>query len=187
LIKYYSIKPLIFIGSQSLEGEIDLNIVEQLMVEHTALRLHFRYGRETNTEAIYELEEFIRKCHARIEDELVFPKLEELLSKSQQKQARNDLLRLEADHKLIDKIGDQIIARTIEGNKETLRKRILLYMNTVESHNAGEESLIFPRWNVNEADELEIKSKAWKVIDDFGLDRYFALTGVSEKFAIKMR
>ena len=151
------------------------------MVEHAALRLHFRFARETNSNAIYQLEEFVRSCHARIEDELVFPKLKESISRLLEETVTKDLSRLEADHRLIDKIGDQIKVRTVQGDEETLRKRILLYMNTVESHNAGEESLIFQHWNVSEAEEHEVKSKAWDIIRAFGLNRYFAITGFSEK------
>jgi hemerythrin superfamily protein len=156
------------------------------MVEHAALRLHFRFARETNSNAIYELEEFVRTCHARIEDELVFSKLKESISKPLDEAVKKDLSRLEADHRLIEKIGDQIRVRTVEGDVETLRKRILLYMNTVESHNAGEESLIFPHWNVSEAEEHQIKSEAWNIIRGFGLNRYFAITGFSERLAEMM-
>jgi hemerythrin superfamily protein len=159
-----------------------MNIIEQLMVEHASLRLQFRFAREGNSNSIYELEEFVRKCHARIEDEIVFPKLRESLSSLQDKVVTSNLSRLEADHRLIDKIGDQIKLKTVEGDIETLRKRVSLYVSTVESHNAGEEMLIFPYWKVSdEEEEREAKSKAWKIIREFGLDRYFAVTGFSDK------
>lgn len=164
-----------------------MNIIEQLMVEHAALRLHFHFAREKDFDAIYELEEFVRTCHARIEDELVFPKLKAWIPQSLKDTLGKDLSRLEADHKLIEKIGDQIRARTVEGDAETLTKRILLYMNTVESHNAGEESLIFPYWKASETEECEAKSGAWKVIQSFGLNRYFAITGFSGKLAETIR
>lgn len=164
-----------------------MNIIEQLMIEHAALRLHFRFAKESNSNAIYELEEFVRTCHARIEDALVFPRLKESLSQPIEEKVRKDLSRLEADHKLIDKIGDQIRFQTVQGDVETLRKRILLYMNTVESHNAGEESLIFQHWNVSDAEEHEVKSKAWEIIRVFGLNRYFAISGFSEELVKMMQ
>jgi hemerythrin superfamily protein len=157
------------------------------MVEHASLRLQFRFARETNSNAIYGIEEFVRTCHARIEDELVFPKLKESISQPLQEKIRRDISRLEADHRLIDKIGDQIKVRTLQGDAETLRKRIMLYMNAVESHNSAEESLIFQYWNVSAADEQEIKSKAWEIIRVFGLTRYFAITGFSEELAKMMQ
>ncbi|MHB2037282.1 MAG: hemerythrin domain-containing protein [Nitrososphaerales archaeon] len=151
-----------------------MNSVELLMVEHAALRVHFRLAREVNSDSIYEIEEFVRNCHAKVEDEVIFPKLRES-GNAKQEQV---LSRLEADHKLIDTIGDQIKLRTAQGDVERLRKRILLYMSTVESHNSSEESLIFQYWKAGEQDAT---SKARKIIEEFGLNRYFAITGISEK------
>ena len=153
-----------------------MNIIEQLMVEHSALRLHFRFARESSdSNSIYDLEEFVRKCHARIEDEIVFPKLQE------QTAPKQSLSRLEADHKLINTIGDQIKLRTSTGELDTLKKRVALYMTTVESHNSGEESLVFPYWNVSRTEEHELASKALRIIQEFGLNRYLELTGISQK------
>ncbi len=158
-----------------------MNIIEQLMAEHAAMRLHFRFARETNSETIFEAEEFVRNCHAKIEDEIVFPKLKESLDSSDKEKLAQVLLRLEADHKLIDAIGDQIKLRTAQGDVETLRKRELLYMSTVESHNSSEESLIFQYWNKEESEERAAALRARKIIEEFGLNRYFVITGISEK------
>lgn len=154
-----------------------MNSIELLMVEHAALRLHFRLARDVNSDSIYEVEEFVRNCHARVEDEVIFPKLRE----SGDEKLGKVLSRLEADHKLIDTIGDQIKLRTARGDVETLRKRILLYMSTVESHNSSEESLIFQYWKAGESEERDTKTRARKIIEEFGLNRYFAITGISEK------
>lgn len=151
------------------------------MMEHAALRLHFRFARETNSDRIYEVEEFVRNCHAKTEDEIVFPKLMGSLASPGDEKLKQVLLRLEADHKLIDTIGDQIKVRTAQGDLDALRKRILLYMNTVESHNSSEESLIFQHWNATDSDEQEVVSKARKIIEEFGLNRYLIITGISEK------
>jgi hemerythrin superfamily protein len=167
--------------------QIYMNIIEQLMMEHAALRLHFRFARESNSEAIYEIEEFVRKCHAKIEDEVVFPSLMNHLTSTGDDKLRDVLLRLEADHKLIDTIGDQIKIRTAQGDVDTLRKRILLYMNTIESHNSSEESLIFQHWSAKDAEEHDAVSNARKIIEEFGLNRYFAITGISEKLLNSVR
>jgi hemerythrin superfamily protein len=83
--------------------------------------------------------------------------------------------------KLIDTIGEQIRLRTEQGSDvETLKKRILLFATTVESHNASEESLIFPYW-ITSSGEDNVKSSAMKIIQVYGLNRYFQLTGISEK------
>ncbi len=159
-----------------------MNIVELLMAEHASLRLHFRYVREKNSDSIYEIEEFVRNCHATIEDELVFPKLREMIAPRIATDLVNVLARLESDHKLIDKIGEQIKGRTAEGDLETLRKRIMLYASTVETHNSSEETIVFPYWRMDRTEEsAELVLRAKAIIEKFGLERYFRITGISEK------
>lgn len=145
------------------------------MVEHAALRVHFRYVNVMSS--IYELEDFVRSCHARIEDEIVFPMLRKSLGQKLAQKLEEVIPRLEADHKLICTIGEQIKVKTVEGDLETLKKRILLYASTVVSHNASEESLIFQYWDGEE----KVVSKARTIIEDFGLNRYFAITGISQR------
>jgi hemerythrin superfamily protein len=153
-----------------------LNIIEQLLVEHAANRLHLRFIRdsEKNSEFIYELDEFVVKCHARIEDELVFPKLRKTLTETNQEAVEKTLGRIEADHQLIQKISQQIRSATEKGEQEILRKRIMLYCTTLETHNLAEENLIFPHWNSE--DEMDAKG----IIDEFGRDRYFRITGIQK-------
>jgi hemerythrin superfamily protein len=160
----------------------DMNIIELLMLEHASLRLHFQFARRlSNWDSIYEVEEFVRCCHARVEDEVVFPKMQVSLVGPDRENQLRIISRLEADHRLIDTIGEQIRLRTEQGSDvETLKKRILLFATTVESHNASEESLIFPYW-VTSSGEDSVKSSAMKIIQLYGLNRYFQLTGISEK------
>ena len=159
-----------------------MNLIELLMIEHGSLRLHFQFARRTtNWDAIYEVEEFVRGCHAKVEDEVVFPKLRKSLEDPDRERLLKTISRLESDHKLIDTIGEQIKVRTTEGgDPDTLRKRILLYATTVESHNSSEESLIFQYWvSGNETGNLAEDAKT--IIRGFGLNRYFQVTGISEK------
>lgn len=159
-----------------------MNIIEQLMVDHAALRLHFSFIRESSYDSIYELEEFVRKCHARIEDEIIFPKMRMWLTPPHDAELIQAISRLEADHKLIDTIGDQIKMRTTQGDLDMVKKRAMLYMSTVESHNSSEESLIFQHWNPKGFEEdREAALQAKKMIQEFGLNRYFRITGMSEK------
>jgi hemerythrin superfamily protein len=154
------------------------------MVEHVSLRLRFKLMRELqNFDTIYGIEEFVRSSHARVEDEIVFPALRELLlSEGKQELVKNVLSRLEADHRMIDTIGDQIKLRTIQGDAPTLSKRISLYCNTVETHNTTEEVQLFPHWNVKTVEERELSAKALEINRQFGLNRYYELTGISEQF-----
>ncbi|MDA4131413.1 MAG: hemerythrin domain-containing protein [Thaumarchaeota archaeon] len=163
-----------------------MNVLELLMTEHATLRLHFQYARKTaNWDSIYEVEDFVRNCHAKIEDEVVFPLLEKELLRSSNQENVKVLSRLEADHKLIDAIGDQIKLRTTQGDTDSLRKRILLYANTVESHNSSEESLIFQFWKTLESSLVDQRqdtvTQMRKIIQKYGLNRYFQITGISER------
>jgi hemerythrin superfamily protein len=172
-----ALKVLLAKYSQGASIVLKMNVIEQLMVEHAAIRLRLNSIRasETNSDSIYDLDEFVIKCHARIEDDLVFPRLMEMLTSEGREELEKTLSRIEADHKLIQKISEQIKFATEKGDSEILRKRIMLYCTTVETHNLAEENLIFPYWKSEE----KIDTK--KIIDEFGRDRYFKITGVSQK------
>ncbi|MDG6908414.1 MAG: hemerythrin domain-containing protein [Nitrososphaerota archaeon] len=157
-----------------------MNIIELVMVEHASLRLHFRFVREKSAEPIFEVEDFVRNCHARVEDEIVFPSLEQMVGTESQ-QLTKIISRLEADHRLIEKIGEQIKIHTAQDESEALRKKILLYADTVESHNSSEETLIFQFWKADSEKERESIDKARKIIEEFGRERYFRVTVISER------
>jgi hemerythrin superfamily protein len=133
--------------------------------------------------SIYGIEEFVRNCHAKVEDEVVFPTLRRaLMSENMEETIAAVLNRLEADHKLIDKIGEQIRVRTVEGDRDILAKRISLYCSTVETHNTVEERQIFPYWGYNSAgQEQTLRRSAMNIVRDFGLNRYYEVTGFSEE------
>ena len=132
--------------------------------------------------SIYEIEEFVRNCHAKVEDEVVFPALRTVLKLENKEDTITEVLnRLEADHKLIDKIGEQIRVRTVEGDAEILSKRISLYFSTVETHNTVEERQLFPYWINSAEQERVLRQRAMKIIGDFGLNRYYEITGFSEE------
>jgi hemerythrin superfamily protein len=157
------------------------------MVEHASLRLRFRVMKEIqNYNSIYAIEEFVRSCHAKVEDDVVFPMLR-LILESQGKQAviTNFLNRLGADHRLIDTIGEQIRLRTIEGKSDILEKRILLYCSTVETHNTSEETQIFSYWIPDAAQEQDAVKRALKIIREFGISRYYDIMGFSEELMKK--
>lgn len=151
------------------------------MVEHAAIRIQLKIIREKNSDSIFELEDFVRNCHAKVEDIVVFPKLKVILG-SKGEQLVKTLSRLEADHKLIEMIGEQIKTLTAQGEEQTMRKRIMLYADTLESHNSSEESLVFPLWNLDEKEERDIMLRSIEVIEKFGRERYFRITGISQRF-----
>jgi hemerythrin superfamily protein len=179
-----------FSSKCKLRKELNKNImkiIELLMVEHASIRLHVRSIREGKLDLIYVLDDFVRNCHAKVEDEVVFPALKQMISASENRELLSTLSRLESDHKLIEKIGDQIKTTTASGDMETMKKRTMLYASTVELHNSSEEALIFPLWKDDGARGIEIVSRAKKIIEVFGSDRYFRITGISEKLYESVR
>ena len=155
-----------------------MSLVDLLMVEHASLRLHFRYFREMNSDLIFELEDFISKSHSKVEDEIVFPRLTQL-SPADADLARK-INRLIEDHELLAGLGENMRVWATEGPKELDVKRIALYADTVMSHNASEEALVFPLWIASAQDEAEACRKARSIIEEFGVDRYLRVTGISK-------
>lgn len=157
-----------------------MNIIELVMVEHASLRLHFRFVRERSNDPIFEVEDFVRNCHAKAEDEIIFPALKQMAG-SRNEQLIRVIARLQEDHRLIEMIGEQLKVSTAQDETEALRKKVMLYADTVESHNSSEESLIFQFWHADKTRESESVAKAKRVVDEFGRERYFRITGISEK------
>ena len=155
-----------------------MSLIDLLMAEHASLRLHFRYFRDMNSDLIFELEDFISKCHSKVEDEIVFPTLTQI-SPADAELARK-ITRLIEDHELLAGLGENMRVWATEGPKELDGKRIGLYADTVMSHNASEEALVFPLWNTSAQDEAEACRKARNIIEEFGMDRYLRVTGISK-------
>ena len=156
-----------------------MDTVSLLMIEHASLRVHFGYVRHGKADSIVmmNLEDFVRNCHAKIEDGLVFPKLKQSFEATQNQEGLKSLSRLESDHLLIDKIGEDMSQKRQAGDVLTLEKRVKLFADTVEQHNFLEEVLLFPHWKPDH----EIDALAQEKIKAFGLDKYSKITGISEK------
>jgi len=84
-----------------------MNIIELIMAEHASLRLHFRFVRERSSDPRFELEDFVRNYHAKVEDEIIFPALKQMIG-SQNEQLIRVISRLEEDHRLIAMTGEQL-------------------------------------------------------------------------------
>lgn len=155
-----------------------MSLSDLLMVEHASLRLHFRYFREMNSDLVFELEDFISKCHAKMEDEVVFPVLTQLMPNDSE--LAKKINQLTEDHKLLTGMGENMRVWAVEGPKELDAKRIGLYADTVMSHNSSEEYLVFPLWKMDTEHEAEAGRKALAIIEEFGIDRYLKVTGISK-------
>jgi hemerythrin superfamily protein len=90
--------------------------------------------------------------------------------------------RMEDEHKVLQMLGNGIRVAVAEGDKEIDRSKVMLYADTLESHNSSEETLLFPRWKEVTEKETQSAPKATQMIHDFGLERYLKVTCFSQEF-----
>lgn len=159
-----------------------MELPELLMIEHVSFRLQFQKLRnDKEIDHFLTLHDFVLNCHAKVEDEALFPRMWTIKGEGEelQKTARS----LAADHKLIEKFGENMRHWLDEGNQELFKKRVETYISTVENHNSSEEKLIFPSWAlVEEPERWEAMREAKSIIESYGLDKYMLVTGISREF-----
>lgn len=115
---------------------------------------------------------FIVNCHARIEDEVVFPTLKEYYLRDFLEYAK--LIEwVGNDHKLLEKLGDSIIQYGIRGEEENYRSRLELYFKILKDHNLREENQIFPNWFKDISENIRgiCTSRSKKIIDRFFMEK----------------
>ena len=160
-----------------------VDVVELLMVDHLSIRLLVRCGlcvREVGEFAAFH--DFIVGCHARIEDEVVFPILKEHF-----RDVDDEFVKLVEwignDHKLLDTLAGNVIGYGGSGGREIYEDRLNLYFKLLMEHNLREEKQIFPIWLKELPGEVRVKAteQARKIIMEFGLRKYTEITGLSEE------
>ncbi len=157
-----------------------MNLIELLMAEHASFRVYFRHLRYLNSDFIFELDDFVTNCHARVEDEVVFPEMRKSAG-SENKDVETATKRMEEEHKLLQLLGNSIRVAVAEGGKDVDRGKVLLYIDTLESHNSSEETLLFKGWKGNGEQEAQAVSGTMRIIHDFGVERYLKVTGFSQE------
>jgi hemerythrin superfamily protein len=159
-----------------------MNLIELLMAEHASLRVYFRHLRYLNSDFLFELDDFVTNCHARIEDEVLFPEIRAAVT-VEREVIENWTKRMEDEHQLLKMLGDKMRLLVAEGNRELDRDKVALYADTLESHNSSEEALIFPRWSAVSGERAnEATIAALKILHEFGTERYLRVTGFSQQF-----
>ncbi len=156
-----------------------MDSVDVLLFEHSVIRLKSRELSDVNNavEGFRAFNDFVVNCHAKHEDEIVFPIL---MSKEERDQEFVKYIkRISADHKLIATLGDNIGRWIQEKNYEMLERRIPLYFKTLLEHNLNEERDIFVRWKP----EYAVPFK--HIINIFGTEKYRLITGVSDEMILK--
>lgn len=160
-----------------------MDLVELLMVEHSSIRLLARCNsciREMDNFVTFH--KFIARCHARVEDEFVFPVLKKHFE-GVDKDFVMLVQRISSDHKLLDKLAGRIVEYGRSGNWKTYENRLGVYFRLLTYHNSWEEKALFPRWlkDISQDTRDEVIEQAKKIIMRFGLDKYTEITGLSEE------
>ncbi len=156
-----------------------MDSVDVLLFEHSIIRLKEKELTkiESAISDFNDFNDFVVNCHAKHEDEIVFPIL---ISKNQDdKDYVSYVKRISADHKLIATLGNNIVSWIKEKNYEMLERRLPLYFKILLEHNSNEEKDIFVRWKP----EYSVSYK--KVILEYGVDKYTKITGASRELIDK--
>jgi hemerythrin superfamily protein len=155
-------------------------LIELMMVEHASLRIRLaelQYRREPDF--FIMINQFVLNCHAKVEDEAVFPKI--TVSLAEGDELLHTIPKIEADHKLISTLGGNMQKWIKNGELPLFQRRVEVYSKTVVQHNAAEESLVFPYWGkVDDEKKKSATRETKEIINRFGQDRYFEITGVSK-------
>ncbi len=156
-----------------------MDLVELLMAEHASLRVHLSHFRDAKLGSFFEVDDFVNNCHAKVEDDVLFPALSRSAADSTFITALN---RLGEEHRVLNMLSGNMRAFLAEETRELDPSRVALYVDTLESHNASEETTVFRRWRaVSTAQRQEAAARAREIVDSFGLDRYLRATGFSQE------
>lgn len=160
-----------------------MDVVEILMVDHLSIRMIIKCGlTRMGVDEFSSLHGFIVNCHARIEDDLVFPVLKKHYMDSYEEYAK--LVEwIGNDHRLLETLGNKTISYGIDKDWINYRRRLNLYFKILVEHNLREEVEIFPNW-LNEIDRetrRKYTAKAKEIIEEYGLEKYTRLTGFSSE------
>jgi len=138
------------------------------------------FGRDRESFHLYMgvVVDFLKRVHAPLEDELVFPKLAEACvdASSERLDVANTLSRLSADHKLLLTLGNTITERGKAFDEDILRERFEQFGKILLEHNEKEEELyntvlkVCGEGRVDSA--LHASEEAQRVIEAYGVERY---------------
>lgn len=156
-----------------------MDLAELLMFEHAVIRVRSEHI-EFEGPSFEDMNRFVLKWHASIEDEVLFPILREHFSS--RSAIVSDIDRISADHKLIQTLGENLEKWKKEGNEELFNERISLYVRLIREHNDKEEESIFHLWKeISEATRKETMSRAIEAFKSGALEWYTGYTGISQR------
>lgn len=151
------------------------------MAERASLRVYFRYMRSLNSDHLFEVDDFILGCHARIEDEVVFPVLRNAGSETSGVTTLTS--KLEEEHRVLQMLSNRMRATVLQKTTPLDGDIIALYASTVGSHNSAEETTVFKYWDqVDSESRAECTSQVRRIVGEFGAARYLRVTCFSQEF-----
>lgn len=155
------------------------DLVEILVGEHLAIkRVKLECEAERNIGKFKDFHEYLIECHVQVEENVVFPLLSDYGWEDSDEFVKR-IERIAADHRLIEKLGSNLIEWEKEGNMQLFNQRFPMYFQLLLDHNASEEDSIFNRWTEIDVKETEsARKEAIGIISNFGIERYSSVTGL---------
>jgi hemerythrin superfamily protein len=160
-----------------------MDVVEVLIIDHISIRLLAKCNPYIKSvDEFVSFHDFIVNCHAKIEDDIVFPALKNLY-KGKYEEFVKLIEWISNDHKLLDTLGNKVIEYGRAGRQENYRERLSLYFKILLEHNTREESQLFPNWfkEIANTTRTSCTKRARKIIENYGLEKYTKLTGFSSE------
>ncbi|MCL4346170.1 MAG: hypothetical protein M1375_04765 [Candidatus Thermoplasmatota archaeon] len=126
--------------------------------------------------------EYLESVHIKLEEDILVPALKDEFDSTDKKFVMN-MERIMADHKLLGKLGENIVKWIEGGDSEMIAQRVPLFVRLLLDHNSSEEVSVFPSWKSMDARMIKATlAEARNMITDFGVVNYSMITGVSDRF-----
>lgn len=158
-----------------------IDAVELLMIEHLQCKsmknlqeISGDYGRFVN------FHEFLVNVHIEVEEKVIFPALS-MPVWADSRDYTGKIRQIAADHKLLDKLAQNLIHWKNGENYELYTERMPLYYRLLIEHNGREEAELFDRWKALDESVYRSTSKEiYNIISSFGVEKYRKAMNLSE-------
>ncbi len=155
------------------------DLVELLMIEHSAIRHISNYFDFSNQYDLEGFHEYLKNVHIEIEEKIVFPLLIST-GNIDEKGFSATIDQFKVDHRSIEDLAESILALWSKGDNEKALEKSKLYFRLLKDHNNSEDSSIFQNWKYVDMKEMRAAMKeAGNLIDSFGRGLYIDLMALS--------
>jgi hemerythrin superfamily protein len=155
------------------------DLVELLMVEHSAIRHISKYISFNGGDDLSGFHEYLKNVHIELEEKIVFPLLMST-NDGRDKDLLTTIDQLKVDHKSIDDLAENISGLWAKEDKNTAIDKTKLYFRLLKDHNNSEDGSIFLLWkNVDGREMATAMKEARNIIDSFGRELYIDLMALS--------